>query len=154
MIPPSLTRVLPGSALATLLLFLLAAAPCAAGQPPSAARDVPARRVVNDRCPVMTDDFASPLHEVEYRGSAVRFCCRECVDRFEADPVPFLKNLRHLPPEVVQAAIAESQDPRWTRPMLLGSATLLAVWVAVRLWRRRHRDVTGPLLSGGPHPTA
>ena len=121
---------------------------------PADAGRVP--RVVNDRCPVMTGDFASPLHEVQYRGSTVRFCCRECVDRFEADPLPFLNRIPHLPPEVVEAAIAETRPaPTWVRPAGLALVAALVAWAAVRLRAARHRHQTSPHVpTGGPHPTA
>lgn len=131
--------------------FLLASAGPARAQATSG--DEPARRVVNDRCPVMTDEFASPLHEVEFHGSLVRFCCHECVDRFEADPVPFLKNVPHLPPEVVRLAKGETRGNGWMRPVLLTVAVLLACWVAVRLLLRQRR-VAVHRPSGGPYPTA
>lgn len=140
--PPA--RVLPpGLALAAVFVIVAMAGRCLAGPAPGEpGAGESARRMVNDRCPVMTDDFASPLHEVEYRGSVVRFCCRECVEQFEANPVPFLANVSHLPPEVAKAAIAEARgDPGWVGPALLAVTGLLAVWLAARAargWRLRH----------------
>src|SRR3712207_5808918 len=85
--------------------FTLVMACLIAGHPPAAparaadAAAEPARRLVNDRCPVMTDEFTTPLHEITFRGVAVRFCCRECKERFLLNPDPYLANLPHVPPQ-------------------------------------------------------
>src|ERR1700712_2047092 len=84
---------------------------------------------VNDRCPVMKGEFATPLHEIQYGGVAVRFCCEECRDRFLSDPVPYLADLPQMPLATVHAIVAQSQErgrlaratgwaDRWTRPVL------------------------------------
>ncbi len=153
MIPPSPAWVLSKLALAALFVFLVAAA-SPARPAPASVPDEPDRRIVNDRCPVMTDEFASPLHEVDFRGSTVRFCCRDCVERFEADSLPFLKNIPHLPPEVVQAATADAHNKGWTRPVFLSLAALLAVWVAARIRFLRRRVPVRRLPFAAPRPTA
>src|SRR3712207_5958865 len=59
----------------------VAAAPATAPAP--APAPAPAgNRVVNDRCPVMPDEPASPLQEVMFQGVPVRFCCDDCSERF------------------------------------------------------------------------
>ena len=122
------------------LLATLLAAGSAGGEAP--------RPLVNDRCPVMPDEFASPTQEITFRGIAVRFCCGKCKRRFEDDPAAFVARLPQLAPEVVQAVMAESQDARrtaraeaavdrWTRPALLTAAGAITAWLLVRIHRRR-----------------
>ena len=48
--------------------------------------DAVERPLVNDRCPVMSDEFASPTQEITFHGAAVRFCCGKCKRRFEDEP--------------------------------------------------------------------
>ena len=105
-------------------------------------------RVVNDRCPVMTEEFASPQQEILYEGVTVRFCCDECREQFQADPVQYITRLPQIPPERMQTLIAGGQEhskaaraarwiDRWMQPVLLGTAALLTVWVMVRFAKRR-----------------
>jgi hypothetical protein len=115
-----------------------------------------ASRVVNDRCPVMADEFASPQHEIEFRGSAVRFCCDECKGKFLSVPAVYVTHLPHLPAETVQAVIAQAQRQtrteqadrwvdRWGRPALLGLAVLVAAGLSARaLFRARRHDPPAP----------
>jgi hypothetical protein len=115
---------------------------------PASAEDADVNRLVNDRCPVMIEEFASPLHEVQFEGVAVRFCCRKCRDEFDADPTPYVSRLPQLPPETVQALVAGGQEQakadraaqwvnRWSDPILLALATAVAVWLVIRIVRRR-----------------
>jgi hypothetical protein len=108
------------------------------------------RPLVNDRCPVMNDEFASPAQEINFHGALVRFCCGKCKRRFQDDPVPFLAHLPQLSPETMQAIVAEAQGAaraaavedrvdRWTRPLLLTAAGLLAAWLVIRIARRRRQ---------------
>src|SRR5688572_27599771 len=110
------------------------------------------RPLVNDRCPVMTDEFTSPTQEITFHGAAVRFCCAKCKGRFEDDPASFVARVPQLSPEVVHTVLAESQDAdraahaqavvdRWTRPALLTAAGLLTVWLVVRIHRKRIRGM-------------
>lgn len=113
----------------------------------------PSRRLVNDRCPVTTDEFASPLHEIQFKGVAVRFCCAKCQRRFQENPEAYLAHLPQLSPAAAQAAAAEVQGDalarhdartahaegfvdRWFRPLLASLAVLIAGWLALRLARR------------------
>ncbi len=107
-------------------------------------------RLVNDHCPVMPDEFASPQHEIQFHGSAVRFCCDECKVKFLSEPAAYVGHLSHLPAETVQAVIAQSQRQtrteqadrwvdRWSRPALLGVALLIAVGIAGRAVVRSRR---------------
>ena len=129
-------------------VLLLVATLLAAG----AAGGESARPLVNDRCPVMPDEFASPTQEITFHGAAVRFCCGKCKGRFEDDPASFVARLPQLSPEVVRAVFAESQTAhraahaeavvdRWTRPALLTVAGLLTAWLVVRIHRKRVRGM-------------
>ena len=82
-----------GKSLALLIVILLYS------PRPAEADAGPATRPVNDRCPVMTDEAASPLHEITFHGAAVRFCCARCKDRFLLEPQAYLARLPHVPPE-------------------------------------------------------
>ena len=104
--------------------------------------------LVNDRCPVMSDEFTSPTQEITFHGVAVRFCCGMCKRRFEDDPAAFVARLPQLSPDVIATVMVESQNAqrtaraeavveRWTRPLLLTVAGLLTAWLLVRLYRRR-----------------
>lgn len=121
-----------------------------------AAEDGAPHRVVNDRCPVMADEFASPLHEIPFAGVTVRFCCDKCRNQFVAEPLQYVSRLPQLPPEMVQAMISGGQDQgqsaraarwvdRWVGPLFLGMVTLLAGWLIFRIARRpRHNPVEEP----------
>jgi YHS domain-containing protein len=124
----------------------------AGGDSAAGAEGTTAWRVVNDHCPVMSEEFASPQHEIEFHGSAVRFCCDECKGKFLSDPAAYVSHLPHLPAATVQAVIAQSQRQtrteqanrwveRWSRPALLGLAVLVAVGLSARaLFRTRRYD--------------
>src|SRR5918997_1037747 len=71
------------------------------GQPP---------RLVNDLCPVMTDEPASPQYEVQFRGAAVRFCCSDCRETFTEDPSRYVSRLPQLPLATIQPASFDSQQ--------------------------------------------
>jgi hypothetical protein len=114
----------------------------------------PSARMVNDHCPVMQDEPASPQHEVQFRGYAVRFCCDKCKDKFADDPVPYLSYLPQLPSATIYAAVADAQRKahgrqaagfvdRWFEPAVLAAATLLAGLVALRVIRRVRRVGAG-----------
>jgi hypothetical protein len=94
----------------TLTLLLLLTANLAQAQTTRAA---PATRPVNERCPVTTDEASSPLHEITFRGAAVRFCCRQCKDRFLLEPQAYLAGLPHVPAEAPAAAAAKPRDKGW-----------------------------------------
>src|SRR5688500_9410168 len=85
-------------------LLMLAVLSVAAVSATLAAGDEAERRLVNDRCPVMEDEPASPLCEVQFRGVAVRFCCSDCRETFTEDPAPYLSRLPQLPVAMVQPA--------------------------------------------------
>src|SRR5687767_1634517 len=69
-----------------------------------ASSSAPATRPVNDRCPVMPGESASPAQEIVFRGAAVRFCCWKCKDRFLLDPQAYVARLPHVPAATVGAA--------------------------------------------------
>ena len=123
-----------------------------------------APRLVNDRCPVMTEEFTSPLHELHAHGVTVRFCCAKCRRRFESDPMPYLARLPQLTPAAAQAFLGGSQADvraqranawldRWMRPALLVAASLLAAWLVARVARRRRLVPPAPALPAEPSET-
>src|SRR5687768_14533284 len=73
-------------------------------------------RLVNDRCPVMTDEPATPRHETQFQGVWVRFCCDECKEKFAADPAQYLAHVPQLSAASAQAmeaaALREAGDLR------------------------------------------
>ena len=110
------------------------------------------RRLLNEHCPIMTEEFASPTQEVRYRGSVVRFCCRDCLEQFEDDPAPYLKNLPQLPPEVVGlAAVGPGADPGGdlSQPLMLGAAAGIAGWLMLRRLARRRGTPEPPTGHAG-----
>lgn len=133
------------AAIAGLTLSLVIAA---ATRPVSAADAPAARPLVNERCPVTIDEFATPSHEIRWADYSVRFCCEKCQRRFEADPATYVTNLPQLPPELVEQAIldshggarharAASRIEQWTQPVLLAIVGLIVLWLIVRIGRRR-----------------
>lgn len=140
-------RCLPYLFLLTALLVSLGA-----NESPGPSTD----RLVNDRCPVMTEEFTSPLHELETGGVTVRFCCDKCRARFEDDPAPYLSHLPQVTPAVAQAIVAGNRAnvsqtnakhwlDRWMRPIFLAVAGLLSAWLIARIARRNRRVSQTPL---------
>jgi YHS domain-containing protein len=128
---------------------------------PSNPSTEPAPRLVNDHCPVMTEEFTSPLHEIQAHGVTVRFCCSKCRRRFESDPTPYLARLPQVTPAVARAFLVESDSAagdlsraraeradawldRWMRPLLLATAALLSAWLVLRIVRRRREGSEAP----------
>jgi hypothetical protein len=112
------------------------------------AADLPASRpLVNERCPVTIEEFATPSHEIRWSNYSVRFCCEKCQQRFENAPAAYVANLPQLPPDVVERTIVDirgdaghaqltSSIDRWTRPVLLTLASLILLWLVTRVVRR------------------
>jgi hypothetical protein len=130
-----------------LTVIVVAVAFPAPADPTTAPSGEPERRLVNDRCPVMDDEPASPLHEVQFRGVAVRFCCSDCADTFAESPAPYLSRLPQLPVAAMQGSVSDSEQharaertagriDRWARPVLLLLACLIAVLLVLRVVRR------------------
>jgi hypothetical protein len=113
------------------------------------ATDVPAGRpLVNERCPVTIEEFATPSHEIHWADYSVRFCCEKCQRRFEADPATYVTNLPQLPPELVEQTILDSRGgarnaraasriEQWTQPVLLAIVGVIGLWLVARVARRR-----------------
>src|SRR3712207_1855203 len=129
---PSLTRplLLLPTALAVAVVAAAVVAARARAETEAGADNVP-RRLVNDGCPVMVGEPASPLCEMQFRGATVRFCCSDCKDDFTEDPTPYLSRLPQLHAGSFGGAPAEAwrraaemertagRVDRWTRPVLL-----------------------------------
>ena len=124
------------------LIMTAGVASSAAGSPAPSSRPL-----VNERCPVTIEEFATPSHEVRWEGYSVRFCCEKCERRFESDPASYVTNLPQLPPELVEKTILDAQGDsrqaqaasrieRWTRPVLLTLAGLILLWLVARVSRR------------------
>jgi YHS domain-containing protein len=124
-------------------------------------------RLVNDLCPVNTDEFASPTHEIQFHGVCVRFCCEQCEDKFRAKPAAYLSNLPQLSTAGVQTILDELHPPgRDDQPAgiladrtalaMLATAAVLAGWVVVRIARRSRvrRPVPPPPSPGAPAASA
>src|SRR4051812_5838920 len=56
----------------------------------------------NSNCPVRTDQIAAKDFVRDHRGQKVYFCCRECMELFAQDPLPYLKNLPRQSPQVTE----------------------------------------------------
>ena len=130
------------------LMLLVTAALGAAGL--SNAAEEPERRLVNDHCPVMVDEFASPMHEVEFRGATVRFCCSDCKETFTEDPSPYLSRLPQLAGVSISESVAGPSHnadaermlawiDRWGVPVLVLLAGFAAAMLVRRIVRRTHR---------------
>lgn len=76
---------------ACLMVRGLAASADPTTQPTVAA--VPTTQPVNKICPV-TKDAIDPNITVVYDGKVIAFCCKDCVDKFKADPQKYLKDLK------------------------------------------------------------
>jgi hypothetical protein len=152
------SRAIAGLIAGLLLLF-------ATATPPAGAADAPASRpLVNERCPVTIEEFATPSHEFRWNEYSVLFCCEKCQARFERNPTLYVANLPQVPPDVVEKTILSARgDPqrarvadsveRWTRPVLLTLAGLILLGLMVRVARGgtrgrhpgRRRNVNRPL---------
>jgi YHS domain-containing protein len=137
--------------LVALLVIIIARSAADAGVATAPAQATPTDRVVNDRCPVMTDEPATPRHEIDYQGVLVRFCCDECKEKFAAKPARYVAHVPQLSPALVQSVEAAAvQDATntpaaawvdgWPRAVMLALAGLLTAWLVVRVARRRSRD--------------
>jgi YHS domain-containing protein len=124
-------------------------------------------RLVNDLCPVATDEFASPAHELQFHGVSVRFCCDKCQEQFRADPAAYLSHLPQLSPAGAQRILDELHTPGRDDPAqgafadrtsaaMLAAATVLAGWVVVRRVRRARlqRSIPPPRSPGAPAASA
>ncbi len=49
--------------------------------------------VLNEWCPVLTDQKADPSITTTYRGQTIAFCCDRCLAKFKADPEKYLEHL-------------------------------------------------------------
>ncbi len=58
--------------------------------------------VLNEWCPVMTDEKIDPAITIEYRGKTVALCCDTCVKKFRANPAKYESRL----PQFKEAASA------------------------------------------------
>ena len=137
----------PRRRLRTLLpLLSVALSVAAAAEAPKANPEL-GRRLVNDRCPVMVDEPASPTYEVPFNGVAVRFCCSDCQETFTEDPSAYVSRLPQLPLATLHATSFEHQQharaeraadwlDRWTRPVSLLLAALISGLLARRILRR------------------
>lgn len=89
------------------LAFLLgaiavAAMPAGASQP-----------VINEWCPVMTEEKADPGITTEYNGKTIAFCCDRCLAKFQVDPEKYVGRLPQFadsPPEEVSGAHEHSSS--------------------------------------------
>jgi hypothetical protein len=140
-------RPLWGASAGLLLCLPLLVAAVPASQP----------QVVNDICPVTTEEQATALHEVVFRGVPVRFCCTRCKNKFLLDPQPYLKHLPHVPP--ADAPHVAAKTSTWTfsqvsqrlqemseawRPYLIAAvaAAVLYLFAVARVRRMRRRQQT------------
>lgn len=53
----------------------------------------PSETVLNEWCPVMTDEKIDPAITVEYRGKTIAFCCDMCVKKFQTNPAKYESRL-------------------------------------------------------------
>jgi hypothetical protein len=129
-----------------LALLILATATTTA---PAKAAGAPAasRPLVNQRCPVTTDEFSTPSHELQFQGVAVRFCCDKCAQRFLLDPANYVSALPQFTPEMIERtvaaahghALASMPEPwiaRWLGPIALAVAGAVVAWLVARIVRR------------------
>lgn len=72
-------RTTLAAAIAALFLSLSANAALPASD------NAPAKPVTNKMCPLMADEVNEKIR-TEYEGQYVYFCCKGCVDMFNADP--------------------------------------------------------------------
>jgi len=51
------------------------------------------QQILNEWCPVMTDEKADPAFTITYQGKEIRFCCDRCIAKFRANPNKYLDRL-------------------------------------------------------------
>jgi len=51
----------------------------------------------NGLCPVMGRPVTTDGGSLEYEGQKIAFCCKGCIERFRADPEPYMKQMRADP---------------------------------------------------------
>src|SRR4051812_28703574 len=88
----------PSRWLNTILVMLLASLGVCRAATPASGPGASTGQLVNDLCPVLPEELASPAHELIFRGVPDRFCCRECKERFIQNPAAYLPRLPHVPP--------------------------------------------------------
>ncbi len=80
----------------------VAAIPAGASQP-----------VINEWCPVMTEEKADPGITTEYKGKTIAFCCDRCLAKFQVDPEKYVGRLPQFAdsqPEEVSGAHEHSSS--------------------------------------------
>jgi YHS domain-containing protein len=55
-----------------------------------------AGKPINKKCPVKTDEAASPDFTATYQGKTLGFCCNDCKDSFEAKPADYAPKIPEL----------------------------------------------------------
>lgn len=86
----------------------------------------------NEFCPVIPDQPSDPQFQAVHNGRSIRFCCADCVRRFEADPESYVGN---LPPIVTIKPVADpnrSFDENLAR--VLSPVAKIAGYAADRPW--------------------
>ncbi len=61
-------------------------------------------RMINEWCPVMTEEKIDPAITIEYRGKTIGLCCDTCLKKFRANPAKYESRL----PQFAEAANATS----------------------------------------------
>lgn len=81
------------------LALALALASCSKPAPPPESRKQPPGGYPLTTCLVSGEELGSKGNPVtlDYSGTVVKFCCKECLPKFNADPQKYLAKLR--PPE-------------------------------------------------------
>jgi uncharacterized membrane protein/YHS domain-containing protein len=67
-------------------------------------------KLVNQYCPVISEEKADPGITIDYRGQTIAFCCDRCLARFNADPGKYLANLPQFVCTASSAAVGKGQE--------------------------------------------
>ncbi|MBA4189708.1 MAG: hypothetical protein C0467_17115 [Planctomycetaceae bacterium] len=118
----------------------------------------------NEMCPVMPGEKAVPEFKVEHQGRTVYLCCAGCVQKFKANPGPYLANLPPgdgMPP-ATPAVNPETERAWWTGLLesfvtvsefgnrhLTVILTVVGAWLALVVANRVHHRLTRDNTSPG-----
>lgn len=80
-------------------------------------------RSVNEFCPVMTEEKASPEFTTGFEGLVIGFCCDTCLSKFQANPSRYAARVVHLKEPRSQPIIADQLHQRSAENQPAGTHT-------------------------------
>jgi YHS domain-containing protein len=107
----------------------------------------PAVLAANEMCPVIPTEKALPELKTDHNGRTIHFCCEGCVQKFKANPSPYLAN---LPPDNSSNNVDMSRikPPPPNPPIATGLEWLEPVFKAVD-FLERHQPLSIYIAGAG-----